>query len=82
MRTHPAFESELEKSLLEDQDGAFVRDLQGSLQDFVEDVERHVREGLDQERYVKWRDLQKSAEAAAALVEELRDRLREQAPAS
>ncbi|MDB5104439.1 MAG: hypothetical protein JWP91_2128 [Fibrobacteres bacterium] len=77
MNDHPALETELEKSLRDDHDGAFLRDFQRSLRDFVAAVERHTRDGLSMEHYLQWRDLQKSAEAAGELAEEIRLRLHE-----
>lgn len=67
----------MEKALLEDHDGAYLRDLQNSLHDFVQAVERHTKSGLGMDAFTKWRDLQKAAETAAEMAEELRDRLRD-----
>jgi hypothetical protein len=77
MKTYPALETELEKSLREDEDGVFLREFQESLRDFVAAVETHTREGLSMEHYLQWRDLQKAAEAAGETAEEIRLRLRE-----
>lgn len=77
MSDYPALESELEKSLRDDVEGAFVKDLQRSLGDFVAAVERHTRDGMTQEHYQQWRGLQKAAEAACDVAEEVRLRIHE-----
>ena len=77
MSDHPALESELEKSLRNDAEGIFVADLQRSLGDFVAAVERHTRDGMSQEHFQQWRGLQKAAEAACDVAEEVRLRIHE-----
>ena len=77
MSDYPALESELEKSLRDDVEGAFIKDLQRSLGDFVAAVERHARDGMSQEHYQQWRGLQKAAEAAGDVAEEVRLRIHE-----
>ena len=77
MNAYPALETELEKSLRDDKDGTFLKEFQRSLRDFVAAVELHTRDGLSMEHFLQWRELQKSAEAAGELAEEIRLRLHE-----
>jgi hypothetical protein len=77
MIKYPALEAELEKSLRDDNEGAFLREFQRSMKDFVAAVEHHTRDGLSMEHFLQWRGLQKSAETAAEAAEEVRLRLHE-----
>ncbi len=77
MSQYPALESELEKNLRADGEGVFVKDLQRSLSDFVAAVEYHTRDGMSLEQYQQWRELQKAAEAASVVAEEVRLRMHE-----
>jgi hypothetical protein len=73
---HPALEPELEKALRADADGRFLADLQRSLREYVDVVETHMRSGLSMDQYRQWGDLQKAAETAAYVAEEVREFLR------
>jgi hypothetical protein len=71
MNKYPALETELEKSLREDKDGTFVKEFQRSMREFVAAVEHHTRDGLSMEHFLQWRGLQKSAESAGEVAEEV-----------
>lgn len=75
MNTYPALDVELEKSLKEDHDGAFLRDFQRTLRDFHEAVDAHIRDGVDKELFAKWRDLQNAAGVAGEVAVKLRNHL-------
>jgi hypothetical protein len=77
MKDHFALSADLEKSLREDHGGSFLKELQDSLGEFAEAVDRHTRTGLDAAQYRQWGDLQKAAGLAAQVAEEVHQRMHE-----
>jgi hypothetical protein len=75
MKEHFALEAELEKALREDPDGSFLKELQSSLREYAEAVDRHTRTGLDAGQYRQWGDLRKAAGIAAQVAEEVHQRM-------
>lgn len=75
MSQYPALETEIEKSLRDDKDGAWVKELKRSFSDFTAAVEYHTREGVSMQQFLQWQELIKAAAAASEVAEEVRLRL-------
>lgn len=75
MSHYPALESELEKAIREDKDGAWVKELKRSFSDFTAAVEFHTRDGVSMQQFLQWQELIKAAAAAGEVAEEVRLRL-------
>jgi hypothetical protein len=75
MSQYPALETEIEKAIREDRDGAWVKELKRSFSDFTTAVEFHTRDGVSMEQYLQWQELIKAAHAAGEVAEEVRLRI-------
>jgi hypothetical protein len=75
MNEYSALDSDIEKMLFADADGSFAQQLKRTLQSFSQAVKENTMAGLTASEFMKWRNLQKAGDTAAASITQIRAQL-------